>query len=39
MSVSSDRGPFDAVVVGGGSVGGYVADRIASAGFSVAIVE
>ncbi len=30
---------FDAVVVGGGCVGGFVADRIASAGFSVAIVE
>ena len=30
---------FDAVVVGGGCVGGFVADRIASAGFSVAIIE
>lgn len=30
---------FDAVVVGGGCVGGFVADRIAEAGLSVAILE
>ncbi len=37
--MSSERGPFDALIVGGGCVGGFIADRIASAGWSVAVVE
>lgn len=30
---------YDVVVVGGGPIGGYVADKIAKAGFSVALLE